>query len=104
MGLLDPIRVARQTHDALRSSLPSRTNLAEKADLYRTVKSVLDDLWKATDRPGTATSATEVRRAVRRLTVDAEYHAGLNNSEGFRDAAEASGQYDLLERAFVDAR
>jgi hypothetical protein len=28
MGLLDPIRAARQAHEALRSSLPSRTNLA----------------------------------------------------------------------------
>ena len=42
-----------------------------------------------------------VRRAIRLLTVDAEYYAGLNDAEGFRDPSEAWGQYELLLRAFA---
>ena len=102
MGILKRIVAAHQSHVTLRSSLPSRTNLAEKADLYRTIKAVLDELWEAAEGPGTSASITDVRRAVRLLTVDAEYYAGLNDSEGTRDPAEAWGQYDLLKRAFVD--
>ena len=98
MAVRDQIRAARQAHEVLRSSPPVRANLAEKAELYRTVKAVLDDVWADADRPGAAPAA-EVRRAVRLLTVDAEYYAGLNDSEGFRDPAEAWEQYELLERA-----
>jgi len=103
MGVLDQIRAARQAHEALRSSPPARTNLAEKADLYRGVKVVLDDLWRAADLPGANASVAEIRRAVRLLTIDSEYYAGLNDAEGFRDPAEVWGQYELLQRAFVDA-
>jgi hypothetical protein len=100
MRLADQIRMARQAHEELRASPPARRSLAEKADRYRAVKAVLDRLWEAADRPEGTASAAEVRRAIRRLTVDAEYYAGLNDAEGFRDSAEVSGQYDLLERAF----
>jgi hypothetical protein len=102
MSLREQIRTARQAHEELRSSPPARTNLDAKADRYRAVKSVLDQLWEAADRPGAAPLAAEVRRAIRLLTVDAEYYAGMNDAEGFRDAAEASGQYDWLERVFAD--
>jgi hypothetical protein len=101
MGMFDRIRAARQAHQELRSSLPARANLAGKADHYRAVKAGLDQLWEAADQPGAAASANDIRRAVRRLTADAEYYAGLSDAEGFRDPAEVWGQYDLLERAFA---
>jgi hypothetical protein len=101
VSLLDQVRAARQAHEALRSSQPAPANLDEKAGLYRAVKAALDELWAAADRPGVAAPAVEVRRAVRRLTVDAEYHAGLTDGEGFRDPAEVWGQYEWLERAFA---
>jgi hypothetical protein len=101
VSLLDQVRAARQAHEALRSSLPAPGNLDEKAGLYRAVKSALAELWGAADRPGAP--AAEVRRAVRRLTVDAEYYAGLTDGEGYRDPSEVWGAYDWLERAFAGA-
>jgi hypothetical protein len=103
MSLLDDVRMARQAHEALRSSPPSSATLAQKAERYRAVKAVLDKLWEAAERPGAPVPAADVRRSLRRLTVDAEYYAGLSDAEGFRDPAEAIAQYDLLERAFAGA-
>ncbi len=97
MSLLDQIRAARQAHKELRSSPPARAMLLQKADQYRAVKMVLDQLWEKAE--GLGAPATDVRRAVRRLTADAEYFAGLSDAEGFRDPAELWGEYDLLERA-----
>jgi hypothetical protein len=101
MSLLDQIRAARQAHEELRASLSTRATLARKADRYRTVKAGLDQSWEAADQPGVAASADDIRRAVRRLTADAEYYAGLSDAEGFRDPAEVGGEYDLLERSFA---
>ena len=101
MSVVVDIRAARRAHDSLRSCPPDAANLAHKADLYRVVKPVLDVLWTETDRPDAALPASEVRRAIRLLTVDAEYYAGLNDAEGFRDPSEAWGQYELLLRAFA---
>jgi hypothetical protein len=97
MGLLDQIRAARKAHKELQSSPPARATLAQKADQYRAVKMVFDQLWEKAD--GLGAPATDVRRAVRRLTIDAEYFAGLSDAEGFRDPAELWAEYDLLERA-----
>jgi hypothetical protein len=103
VSLLDQVRAARQAHEALRSSLPIPASLDERARLYRAVKSALDELWGAADRPGPAASAAEVRRALRRPTVDAEWHAGLTDGEGYRDPAEVWGAYDWLEQGFTGA-
>ena len=103
MGMLEEIRTARQAHEALRSSPPARATLAQKADHYGAVKSVLDRLWEAADRSGATAPAADVRRSIRRLTADAEYYAGLSDAEGFRDPAEVTAEYDLLERAFAGA-
>ena len=101
MSLLDQIRAARQAHEELRASTPTGATLARKADPYRAVKAGLDQLWEAADQPGVEAFADDIRRAVRRLTADAEYYAGLSDAEGFRDPAEVWGEYDLLERAFA---
>jgi hypothetical protein len=101
MGLLDQIRASRRAHEGLRSSPPARPNLAQKSDHYRAVKAVLDQLWVAADQPEPVVPPTDVRRAVRRLTADAEYFAGLSDAEGLRDPAEMMAEYDLLERAFA---
>lgn len=101
MGLLDQIRAARQAHQELRSSPPSSTTLDEKAGRYRAVKAGLDRVWKAAEQSGVVASAEDIRRAIRRLTADAEYYAGLSDGEGYRDPAEVWSEYDLLERAFA---
>jgi hypothetical protein len=99
--MLDEIRAARQTHENLRASSPARATLGPKSKQYRLVKAVLDQVWEAADRPGAMAPTADIRRAVARLTTDAEYHAGLSDAEGFRDPAEAMAQYDMLERAFA---
>jgi hypothetical protein len=43
---------------------------------------------------------TKGLRAIRLLTIGAEYNAELIDAEGFRDPAEVSDQYVLLEPAF----
>jgi hypothetical protein len=68
------------------------------------VRTALEELWGAADGPGVAEPAAEVRRAVRRLTVDADFYAGLTNGEGYRDPAEAWATYEWLERAFAGTR
>jgi hypothetical protein len=97
MSVIDRIREARRAHESLRAQPPSAANVPGKAELFRDVKELLDGLESA---PGPS-AAEEVRRAIRLLRIDAEHHAGLNDAEGFRDAAEAWEQYDLLERAFA---
>ena len=101
MGLLDQIRAARRAHEELRSSPPTRANLPQKGEHYRAVKAVLDQLWEAADRARAVVPADDIRRAVVRLTVDAEYFAGLSDEEGLRDPAEMMAEYDRLERAFA---
>jgi hypothetical protein len=103
MGLLEQLRSARRVHEELRLSPPPRATLGPKADHYRTVKAALDQAWEAAERPDTVVPAADVRRAVQRLTADAEFHAGLSDAEGFRDPAEAWAEYDLLERAVAEA-
>ena len=71
---------------------------------YRLVKAVLDQLWEAADRPDAMAPTVDIRRAVGRLTTDAEYYAGLSDAEGFRDPAEVMALYDMLERAFAGER
>ena len=101
MSLTDRIRAARQAHEALHAEPPHSANLPAKAKLYRDVKALLDELRAAADGPGVAGDPADVRRAIQLLAVDAEHHAGLNDSEGFRNPAEAWGQYEALERAFA---
>ena len=98
--MVDRIRAARRAHEALRAQPPSVANLQSKAEVYRDMTTLFNELWAAADRSDVA-EAAEVHRAIRLLTLDAEYHAGLNDSEGVRDVGEARKQYDLLERAFA---
>jgi len=101
VSLTDRIRAARQAHEALRAEPPHSANLPAKAKVYQDVKALLDELRAAATGPGVAGDLVDIRRAIRLLALDAEYHAGLNDSEGFRNPAEAWGQYELLERVFA---
>jgi hypothetical protein len=95
--MIDGIRRAQRAHEVLRSERPTAANLPAKAEGYQGMKELFDELWAAA---GEAAHPVEVRRVIRLLTVDAEYFAGLSDSEGFRDPTEAWSQYELLERAF----
>lgn len=97
--MIDGIHRARRAHEVLRSERPTAANLPAKAEVYRGMKEVFDELWAAAGE-GVVADPVEVRRVIRLLTADAEYFAGLNDSEGFRDPTEAWSQYELLERAF----
>ena len=104
MNVLDQILAAREAHEKLRASPPARATLGPKGEQYRLVKAVLDRLWEAAGRPDAMASTADIRRAVGRLTTDAEYYAGLSDAEGFRDPAEVMALYDMLERAFAGER
>ena len=45
--------------------------------------------------------AQEIRRALTRLTADAEFCAGLSDTEGFRNPSEIWQQYDYIEQAMA---
>jgi hypothetical protein len=100
----EQLHVARQTHDELRRAAPGLRNDDSRVARCRMVTGVLDRLWEATDGVVSVSDASAVRRAIRRLKMDAEYHAGLSDAEGIRDPAEVAIDYATLERAFTDAR
>ncbi len=89
MNASEDIGRARSAHEVLRAGA---VEAGRKGELYGQVKSVLDQAWAA------APDDADVGSAVRSLTVDAQYHAGLSDAEGFRDEADMRAQYDLLER------
>ena len=98
MSVVTRINEAKRDHEALRAEPAASGNLAEKALLCKRVKVLMDELWLATPQ---ASSGKALRSAIRRLTIDAEYFAGLTDGEGFRDPAELWVQYELLETAFA---
>ena len=94
MSLSKSIKTARGAHQLLRSRVAGTRPDEQSSAAYRTLKAALDELWAAADDyPETQ----QIRQAVGRLTIDAEYFAGLNDGEGFRDSAEVWQQYSNLE-------
>ena len=94
--MIDRIRAARRAHQILREESPNAANITSKAAVYREVKDLLDELGVLEQ----GQVEPEVGRAIRLLALDAEYYAGLSDTEGFRDSADAWTQYELLERTF----
>lgn len=97
-ALADRIVAARGTHARLRSVPVSADTLDEKRPLYDSIKGLFDELWQHLNETPNDNAAKAVRSAIRGLTVDAEWHAGLQNeAEGYRDAADVTDQYRVLE-------
>jgi hypothetical protein len=96
MNLTECIRVTRNAHELLRSRAPTTRPDEKSSTAYQTVKKGLDKLWEAAQQ---SADNKQICNVIGRLTIDAEYFAGLNDSEGFRDASEVWQQYIYLEKA-----
>jgi hypothetical protein len=94
MNLTECIQISRNAHELLRSRTAGSRPDQQGSTAYLTVKKGLDELWAAAQhRP----DSKQIRSAIGRLIIDAEYFAGLNDSEGFRDASDVWQQYGYLE-------
>src|SRR5690348_7461355 len=90
MNLSECIQITREAHESLRSRTPGTRPDEQSSTAYQTVKKGLDELWAAAQqRP----DKKQICNAIGRLTIDAEYFAGLNDNEGYRDASEVWQQY-----------
>ena len=95
MNLTEYIQITRTAHELLRSRAPGTCLDDRSSTAYQTVKKGLDELWAAAQqRPDNK----QICGAIRRLTIDAEYFAGLNDSQGFRDASDVWQQYGYLQK------
>jgi hypothetical protein len=90
------IQTARKAHVVLRSRAAGTRSDDQSYAAYRTLKTALDELWAAAEQHR---ETKQIRKAIGKLTVDAEFFAGLNDGEGFRDATEVWQQYTYLEHA-----
>src|SRR4051794_15353177 len=95
MNLTECIQMTRKAHESLRSRTAGTLPDERSSSAYRRLKKGLDELWAAAQEH---LDAQELRDAIAKLTIDAEYFAGLNDGEGFRDAAEVWQQYDYLDK------
>ncbi len=96
MNIPEAIQTARKAHQHLRGR-PAGVPPEQKSNaVYASLKAALDELWTAAERHR---DAKQIRRAVVQLTVDAEFFAGLSDTEGFRDPAEVWQQYSYIEQA-----
>lgn len=97
-SLRERIRAARATHEQLRAVPPISENLNAKRSLYESLRELFDELWIAMESVPDRSSAELLRSAIRMLTIDAEWFAGIQaDAEGFRDVTDLYAQYDLLE-------
>ena len=95
MNLAECIQTTRKAHELLRSRTPGTRPDEQSSTAYQTVKKGLDELWAAAQqRPDNK----RISSAIGRLVIDAEYFAGLNDSEGYGDASEVWQQYAYLEK------
>jgi hypothetical protein len=96
--LADRIAAAREIHVRLRSIPVSVATLDEKRPLYDSIKTTLDELWLLLNDVSESTTKKTLRSAIRALTVDAEFFAGLQNeAEGYREEGDVTQQYNVLE-------
>jgi hypothetical protein len=99
VNITECIEKARKAHVALRSRAGGTCPDEQSSLAYKTFKTAVNQLWAETPQ---LPNARDIRSSLWRLTIDAEFFAGLNDSEGFRDATEVWQQYTYLKQA-VDA-
>ena len=98
MNYRGAIETARVLHSDLHSCPRTAESLAERTALYKTVKKKLDSLAAfAGESAGQEPEA--VRATVRRLILDAEYHAGLSGEKTPGGLDQVARQYEALEAA-----
>jgi hypothetical protein len=98
MNHTSPFVVARVAHERLRRRVAGARPDEKSTRDYSIIKTTLDGLWRVAVRfPDMA----QTRQIIDGLRVDAEYVAGLTDTEGFRTADEVSLQYSRLEQAFT---
>jgi hypothetical protein len=95
MNLTESIQTTRKSHELLRSRTAGTRPDEQSSIAYQTVKKGLDELWEAAQKHP---HKKQICSAIGRLIIDAEYFAGLNDSEGYGDASEVWQQYAYLEK------
>ena len=98
MNHASPFAVARVAHERLRRRVAGLRPDEKSTKDYSIIKTTLDGLWRVAVR---FPDAAQIRQVIDRLRADAEYVAGLTDTEGFRAADEVSQQYSRLEQAFT---
>ena len=73
------IQTARKAHEVLRSRVAGTRPDDQSSAAYRALKAALDELWTAAEEHS---ETKQIRGIIGKLTVDAEYFAGLNDGEG----------------------
>jgi len=101
MSLRDQIVQARASHGWLRQGLNKRDAGHETLSHLHTIRTSLEAAWPASKEHG---QGPHIRQAIRRLRADAEFHAGVGETEVFRDAELVWKEYDFLEQAFQPAK
>lgn len=98
MKITEYIDTARSAHVTLRLQTEGNRPDENSSVAYKTFKTAVDQLW--TETSGHPNSQP-IRTSLSRLTVDAEFFAGLNDSEGFYDAAEVWREYEYLKQTIA---
>ena len=93
MHITECVETARKAHQSLRSRTPGARPDEQSAAAYKAFKTAVNQLWIVTQQ---YPDAQQIRSSIWKLTIDAEFFAGLNDSEGFRHAAEVWQQYTYL--------
>lgn len=97
-SLVSRIVSAREAHARLRSVPVSADALEDKRPLYDSIKAALDELGLLLKEAPKDNTTKPIRSAIRGLTVDAEWYAGIQGeAEGYRDANDVTQQYSVLE-------
>jgi hypothetical protein len=98
MNVVESVHAARSAHERLRGRPGGASPDPQSSAAFVSFKAALDQLWSAAERHR---DAQEIRRALTRLTADAEFCAGLSDTEGFRNPSEIWQQYDYIEQAMA---